>query len=137
MDELTKCSIRLTHWLDHNIEHLKGYEEVAARLSENGMTAAAQKVQEAIRLVLQANDLFAKALEDLCKNVPDALQSQGAVHSHPHVHKHTHEHTHHHEHPHAHEGLDEHPHAHDHDHAAHDHEPHEHAHGRGSGAEPK
>ncbi len=128
MDEVTKCVIRLTHWLDHNIEHLKGYEEVANRLAENGLTAAAQKVQEAIKSVLHANDLFAEALKDLHKDIPEALQPQRAVHTHPHEHTHTHEHTHQHEHPHPHDGLAEHSHDHDHDHAAHDHEPHDHLH---------
>ncbi|MGB9618534.1 MAG: hypothetical protein ACPL7J_14535 [Desulfomonilaceae bacterium] len=137
MDEVTKCVIRLTHWLDHNIEHLKGYEEVAARLTENGMTVAAQKVQEAITLVLQANDLFSQALAELRKEVPEALPSHGPVHSHPHEHKHTHEHTHQHEHPHTHDGLGEHTHEHDHDHPAHHHDSHDHVHTHSPGGEKK
>ena len=130
MNELTKSIIRMRHWLDHNFEHLKGYEEVAKRLTEEGMVAAAQKVQEAINLVYSANDLFSQALDLLLKEGPAESVLQQGIHSHPHEHKHSHEHVHLHQHPHAHDNLGRHSDQHDHEHSSHDHGTHDHSHDR-------
>jgi hypothetical protein len=99
MDDVQKSSIRLSHWIDHNIEHVSGYVEVAQILDEQGFPAAAELVREGIRLVEQANRQFESALALLPAKgkrstpaVPIDLPSHGHYH-HRHGSKgHDHEH---------------------------------------------
>jgi hypothetical protein len=78
MEDTQKCLVRLSHWIDHNGDHLKGYEEVAAILDAQGLNEAASFVRQGIRAVETANAEFRKA---------KALISEGAgtseeVHTH-------------------------------------------------------
>ncbi|MDQ1239321.1 MAG: hypothetical protein QG577_1507 [Thermodesulfobacteriota bacterium] len=114
MDDVTKSSIRLAHWSDHNLEHLKGYAEVADSLDKAGRVEAARMMREAITLIQQANLLFERTLDSLRTETPTEDSSDTRLHTHEHPHKHIHEH------PHTHTG--EHRHEHHHDHI------HEHAH---------
>ena len=83
MDEIQKCTIRLKHWIDHNLDHLKGYEEVARTLENEGVTAAAEQIRIGIKLIEDANAAFRNALSEL----PEQTE-----HTHEHDHGHSHDH---------------------------------------------
>ncbi len=105
MDDVQKGRVRLTHWIDHNLDHLKGYVEVAHVLETHELGDAAQSIREGIRLIEAANAEFEKALAGIPAN-PEAMQhshsTQGAASQPPHEHSHGHGHEHHHEHGHGH-----------------------------------
>ncbi len=65
MDDIQKSRIRLEHWIDHNFEHIKGYEEVAQLLDNKGFRTAAEMIRRAARLIEEANTEFENALESL------------------------------------------------------------------------
>ena len=83
MDDIQKCAIRLKHWIDHNLDHLKGYEEVAETLETQGVTVAAEQIRKGIRLIEDANAAFGSALAEL---------PEQAEHTHEHDHGHSHDH---------------------------------------------
>ncbi len=101
MDNLEKSRIRLTHWIDHNLDHLRGYSEVAATLEAEGVDSAAEKIRQGIRLIEEANSEFTKALSEISK----ATGNNHVAHSHSHSHSHGsgHSHAHDHTHDHSHE----------------------------------
>lgn len=92
MDRVEKSRVRLTHWIDHNLDHLRGYSEVAATLETEGLDAAAKRIKEGIRLIEQANSEFTMALADISR----ALGHKGMGHTHTpgHSHGHSDDHTH-------------------------------------------
>ncbi|HMK36327.1 MAG TPA: hypothetical protein VK463_14730 [Desulfomonilaceae bacterium] len=102
MDDVQKSKIRMTHWIDHNVDHVRGYKEVAETLDKFGHSAAAEKIRRGISLIEAANDAFESAMIDLPGS--DTGHSQGMSHTHSHEH-------HDHSHDHAHESHDHsHPH---------------------------
>jgi hypothetical protein len=109
MDDVEKSKIRLSHWISHNLEHLKGYEEVAGLLESQRLIAVAETIRRGVGLVQEANKEFEKALSML--GGPVKASSEGPGHSHEHSHAHDHDHTHEHPHSHGHHG----PHGHDHE----------------------
>ncbi len=85
MDETEKSTIRLTHWIDHNVDHLKGYEEVAQTLEQAGRSEAATRIRQGIRMIREANDEFRAALSHLpAEAVPGAKETHGEHHHHGH-----------------------------------------------------
>ena len=46
MDELEKIAIRLKHWIGHNLEHIKAYEDVAQRLLDLDLTDASNDIRQ-------------------------------------------------------------------------------------------
>ncbi|MFH1112818.1 MAG: hypothetical protein V1792_02760 [Pseudomonadota bacterium] len=98
MDNLEKSRIRLTHWIDHNLDHLRGYSEVAATLEAEGVHSAAEKIRQGIRLIEEANSEFTKALAEISKAAGNNhvhhshSHEHGGEHSHSHVHSHDHTH---------------------------------------------
>ena len=54
MDDIQKSRIRLKHWIDHNFEHIKGYEEVAQTLDNNNCGATAEMIRRGTRLIEDA-----------------------------------------------------------------------------------
>jgi hypothetical protein len=105
MDDIQKSRVRLTHWIEHNEEHQKGYEEVERVLETQGATAAAARIRQGIALVEAANKEFHGALGLL--PVPDSPEcatppEKGAGHTHHHHHSHEDSDEHGHEHPHTH-----------------------------------
>lgn len=124
MDAITKSSIRLAHWLDHNLEHLKGYAEVAESLDKVGRIEAARTMRDAMRLIQEANLLFEKALDSL-RTEPSTEHSLDAK---PHQHEHFHRHSHEHPHTHTFEHRHEHHHDHEHDHEGSAENSHDHCH---------
>ncbi len=97
MDDVQKSRIRLSHWIDHNEDHLNGYREVAQLLKALGRTAAAVRIDEGVRLTEDANRAFREALAEL--GGEEGNESHSA---HEHGHTHSHEHSHHHGHDHSH-----------------------------------
>lgn len=65
MNETQKASIRLAHWIEHNLDHLKGYEEAAAALEHEGSRSAAAKIREAVKLIQAGNEKLHEALSSL------------------------------------------------------------------------
>lgn len=101
MDEIQKSRIRLEHWIDHNLDHLKGYSEVADLLEKSGRADSAEKIRKGIVLTEAANDEFQKALADL----PESGHHHHGEESHAHAHSDDSGHGHH--------GHDHHGHHHD------------------------
>jgi hypothetical protein len=101
MDDIQKSKVRLAHWIDHNVDHLKGYREVAALLEGEGNLAVASTIRRGIELIESANKEFEKALQDL-----SALAGQPHSHEHPHDPGHDRRHGHDaaHDHEHKHRG---------------------------------
>ena len=127
MDDIEKARIRLAHWIDHNIDHVRGYDEVAAVLEHAGKIEAADLIRRGVEAVRAANHEFERAVAQLSNGEPGRQAAhEGCVNRHDgHPHEHEHRHCHRHEHEHSHEG--EHAHGHEHDHGHHDHG-HEHQH---------
>ncbi|MBI5252759.1 MAG: hypothetical protein HY912_24955 [Desulfomonile tiedjei] len=112
MDDLEKSKVRLSHWIGHNLEHLKGYLEVAGLLETLGRSDIADRIRLGVGFVEQANQEFEQALSMLGGSV----QPSGGMHNHSHSHEHSHgdeQHDHEHEHSHGHCGLHRHEHEHD------------------------
>ncbi|HTY21977.1 MAG TPA: hypothetical protein VMC85_02535 [Desulfomonilaceae bacterium] len=90
MDDVQKCKIRLKHWIDHNLEHMKGYEDAAHLLQENGYSEAAEMIRHGTHSVEVANAEFEKALASLGgenkigDGPADASGSVGHHHEHSH-----------------------------------------------------
>ena len=62
MDDVEKSKVRLTHWIDHNLDHLRGYEEVAQIMDQEGLKDAAECIRKGMRFIEDANGEFTKAL---------------------------------------------------------------------------
>jgi len=62
MDEIEKIAIRLKHWIGHNMEHVKSYEDVAGRILDLGMADASNDISQAIEFSSRANEKFQSAL---------------------------------------------------------------------------
>lgn len=92
MDDLQKSKVRLTHWIDHNLDHLRGYLEVAELMEQRGLTEAADRIRAGMKLIEGANTEFGKALAVMAKlgvHDPHAGESH---HDHNH-HGHSHDHS--------------------------------------------
>jgi hypothetical protein len=110
MDDIQKSKIRLAHWVDHNIDHVRGYKEVADILEKAGHSTAADKIRRGIGLVESANHEFESAMIELS---PEGEEVRMEVHDakhHGHSHEHQHEHSH--EHSHEHDRHSGHSHSH-------------------------
>jgi hypothetical protein len=99
MDEIQKSRIRLKHWVDHNEDHLKGYEDVAQLLETQGLSEAASRIRQGIDMTRKANDEFRAALSFFPAETASSEHSHDDHHSHDHghhcgLHKHEHEHSH-------------------------------------------
>lgn len=103
MDDIQKSRIRLVHWIEHNVEHLKGYDEVATTLEREGLHSVAAKIREGIHLIEAANSEFQKALGELPGMVGQAETMGKEHHTHSHSHGEGHEHSHEHGHAHGHQ----------------------------------
>ena len=90
MDDIQKSKIRLKHWIDHNFEHIKGYDEVAQLLDDNNCKAAAEMIRRGTRLIEDANTEFEQALESIGGEVEKVSDSDSGDHSHGHDHGHSH-----------------------------------------------
>jgi len=77
MDEIRKSTIRLSHWIDHNVDHLKGYREVAEVLEKQGPREAADAIRRGIDLIEQANAEFERGLTILSSLGAGAVEDDG------------------------------------------------------------
>ena len=100
MDEIQKSRIRLSHWIDHNKDHLKGYADVADALEAEGLQVAAETIREGIALIEAANEKF-RAVQALLPG-EEGVKDEGGHGAHSHEsgshagHHHSHDHDHHH-----------------------------------------
>lgn len=87
MDDVQKSKIRMAHWIDHNVDHMGGYKEVADILYKTGHASAAEKIRRGIALVEKANDEFESAMIDLSSvDEPVHGHDRGDRHEHSHDH---------------------------------------------------
>jgi hypothetical protein len=95
MDDVQKSRIRIKHWIDHNIEHVKGYLEVADILEKSGHDSAAEKLRQGVRLFELANESFQVVLTDLPETEapgdPEHTHEHCGGHHCGHGHGHTHD----------------------------------------------
>jgi Arc/MetJ-type ribon-helix-helix transcriptional regulator len=91
MDDIEKSRVRLIHWIEHNLEHLKGYNEVAEILERDGFTSASDRIRRGVKLIEAANEEFETALAGLSAPAEEdsAVESE-PTHSHAHAESHEH-----------------------------------------------
>jgi Arc/MetJ-type ribon-helix-helix transcriptional regulator len=95
MDDIEKSRVRLIHWIEHNVEHLKGYNEVAQILERDGFASASDSIRRGVSLIEAANEQFGVALAGLSPPTGEASASDSeAERGHAHEHEHGHEHAH-------------------------------------------
>lgn len=96
MDDVEKSRIRMSHWIEHNIDHLHGYNEVAEILEKSGHPDAAAMIRRGIDLIQAANKEFQQAMVALKERFCNHSQPESESHSHEHdlAHKHPHSHGH-------------------------------------------
>lgn len=99
MDDIEKSRVRLVHWIEHNLEHVKGYNEVAQILERDGFHSASEKIRHGVKLIEAANEEFETALAGLNSpgegvSVSKHEESHGQAHEHSHGHGHEHPHKH-------------------------------------------
>mgnify|MGYP000486495650 CR=1 FL=1 len=94
MDDVEKSRIRMSHWIEHNVDHLHGYNEVAETLEKNGYSEAATMIRRGINLIQAANKEFQQAMAALKEGFGDHSQSESHSHEHELAHKHPHSHGH-------------------------------------------
>ena len=87
MDDIEKSRVRLIHWIEHNLEHVKGYNEVAQILQRDGFHSASEKIRRGVSLIEAANEEFETALAGLSAPGEDVSASeheasQGHTHEH-------------------------------------------------------
>lgn len=95
MDEIGKSTIRLSHWIDHNVDHLQGYREVAEVIEKQGPREAADAIRRGIDLIEQANVEFERGLTILSSREAGAVEGEGVSagkHSHERDEKGSHHH---------------------------------------------
>jgi len=97
MDDIEKSRVRLVHWIEHNLEHVKGYNEVAQILERDGFRSASEKIRRGVSLIEAANEEFETALAGLSGTGEEASgsgseSSQDHAHEHGHGHEHNHNH---------------------------------------------
>ncbi|MGB6066508.1 MAG: hypothetical protein WBG50_17025 [Desulfomonilaceae bacterium] len=99
MDDIQKSRVRLIHWIEHNLEHLKGYNEVAKILERDGFTSASDRIRRGVKLIEAANEEFETALaglsapaEEVSAAGSEPTRSHAHADSYEHGLKHSHKH---------------------------------------------
>ncbi|MGO9122794.1 MAG: hypothetical protein ACLQPD_34895 [Desulfomonilaceae bacterium] len=90
MDDIQKSRIRLEHWINHNLDHIKGYDEVAQLLYKNNFSGAAEMIRRGTRLIEAANSEFQKALKSIESEDQTTNESGAGADSESHSHEHSH-----------------------------------------------
>ena len=65
MDFSEKIKIRIDHWIKHNEDHLREYEELAKELDKAGKKETADHIRNMAILVAQGDKSLQLALETL------------------------------------------------------------------------
>jgi len=65
MDEMKKLSIIIEHWIEHNQSHKGEYQRWSQKAGEMGLQQVKDEIEEAVRMLSQANHHLEKALEAL------------------------------------------------------------------------
>jgi hypothetical protein len=95
MDEVEKSKVRLTYWIDHNLDHIRGYREVADIMEREGLYDACESIRSGMRLIEEANGEFTRALAMIArrsKKGPDSDKPISGGGSSPSGHHHDHHH---------------------------------------------
>jgi uncharacterized protein Yka (UPF0111/DUF47 family) len=92
MDDVQKGRIRLTHWIDHNLDHLKGYAEVAETMEQHGFHEASEKIRRGMKLIEDANTELAKAVTAISRSEENSNEPDQFSHIGHHGHHQGHEH---------------------------------------------
>jgi len=95
MDEVEKSKVRLSHWIDHNLDHIRGYREVAEIMEQEGLQEASERIRTGMRLIEEANGEFTRALAIIARRSehgPGSIKPAPGGTSSPHGHHHGHHH---------------------------------------------
>ena len=65
LTEMEKLRVLLPHWIEHNVEHMAGFRQWAAKAKESGQEAAAEQIEVAVERTEACNETLAAALEEL------------------------------------------------------------------------
>ena len=84
MDDVQKSRILLSHWIDHNLDHLKGYVDTADLLEKLGYAPAAENIRQSVELIKGANDRLQEALSVLPEPEGDEPGGHHGHHHHSH-----------------------------------------------------
>jgi len=68
MDKMGKLHHMIEHWMEHNDEHLKTYNDWAGRARGEGMEDTAKALDEIARATKNLGELFRKALSTIPKH---------------------------------------------------------------------
>jgi hypothetical protein len=65
MDDREKLPIIIRHWIGHNEEHVEEYRQWAEKAGEMGLHAVKARMTEAVKEIIQSNNLLQEALKEL------------------------------------------------------------------------
>jgi ferric-dicitrate binding protein FerR (iron transport regulator) len=65
MEFVEKARIKLEHWMTHNDNHRREYEDFARELQQAGQATSADQVREMIDLAAKSSECLRKALRAL------------------------------------------------------------------------
>ena len=65
MDDREKLPIIIEHWIEHNETHLGEYRHWAEKAGEMGLHAVKARIAEAVKEIIQSNNLLKEALKEL------------------------------------------------------------------------
>ena len=73
MSDLVKLPIRLSYWMDHNLEHAREFRDWANRAEASGLGEVASKLEDAA-LEMEKLNVHLKAALDLVSNSGAAVK---------------------------------------------------------------
>ncbi len=65
MDFIEKAKIRMSHWIEHNRQHIQEYKNFAEELRKVGKTKSAQCIEEMVKYIEKSNKSLENALNAL------------------------------------------------------------------------
>lgn len=65
MDDREKLPIIIKHWIEHNEDHIEEYRQWAEKAAELGLAGVKARITEAVKEIIQSNNLLKEALKEL------------------------------------------------------------------------
>jgi len=65
MDFIEKAKIRMSHWIEHNSQHIQEYKKFAEELKKAGKIKSAQYIEEMVKYIEESNKSLENALDAL------------------------------------------------------------------------
>jgi len=65
MDQKTKLSVVIEHWVEHNESHMGEYKRWAQTAGELGLDSVKAEIEEAIGKISQSNEHLKRALKGI------------------------------------------------------------------------